>query len=229
MKSFLFFAATMTALTACSLRPAPRPPVARYDLGDARFSESPAKQLPFVFVVHEPSAAAWLDTRDMHYRLEYEDGSRIRRYAGSRWAVSPLQLLGDLLRRRLALFAEKGAAVPDYGIEADYWLRPTIDEFSQVFDTPSASRGVVALRVVLLKGRNRSFHAQKSFRVEAPAPTPDAHGGVIALRTASAQACEAIVSWVAEETALASGAVRARPARSLLTASGRRPGTTPCR
>jgi cholesterol transport system auxiliary component len=206
MKSPVLFVVTITmALTACSLRPAPRPPVALYDLGDERIPESPTGRLPFVFVVHEPSAAAWIDTRDMHYRLEYEDASRLRRYAGSRWAISPLQLVGELLRQRLAQVAEKGAAVPDYGIEADYWLRPTIDEFSQVFDSPRSSRGVVALRVVLLKGRSRSFQAQKAFRVEISAPTPDAQGGVMALRTASAQACNAIVSWLAEETSIARG------------------------
>jgi cholesterol transport system auxiliary component len=207
MRSHALLIAAMTTMTTCSLRPTPRPPVARYDLGDARFAETPARQLPFIFVVHEPSAAAWIDTRDIHYRLEYEDASRLRRYASSRWAVSPLQLFGDLLRRRLALVAERGAAVPDFGIEADFWLRLTIDEFSQAFDSPRSSRGVVALRVVLLKGRSRSFHAQKAFRVEMPAPTPDAHGGVIALRTASAQACEEIVSWIAEETAPVSGSV----------------------
>jgi cholesterol transport system auxiliary component len=198
-------AASCVLALGCSLRPAPRPPVALYDLGDEPLSVPRDSSLPFVFVVHEPSAASWLDTRDMHYRLEYDDPTRLRRYASSRWSVSPLQLLGDLLRRRLSLVVAQGGAVPDYGIEADFWLRPILEEYSQVFDSPTSSRGVIALRVVLLQGRNRSFRAQHAFRVEIPAPTPDARGGVVALRAASVKASDAIVAWIVDETSRTSG------------------------
>jgi cholesterol transport system auxiliary component len=190
-------------LSACSLPLSPRPAVARYDLGAEPSSPPAAQPLACVIVVHEPSAPAWLDGRSIHYRLGYQEPARIRQYAGSQWALSPVQLLGDRLRHCMAAITKGGGVIPDYGIEADYWLRMQIEDFSQLFDTPQASRGVVQVSVVLLKGRRRAFLAQTSFERAVAAPTADARGGVAALTVASDQLTEDIVAWVAAQTTAA--------------------------
>jgi len=142
------------ALAACSLGPGPRAPLARYDLGAA--PAGPAREavrLPFLFIVHEASGPLWLDSGDMIYRLAYDEPERLRRYANSQWAVSPLTLVGERLRARLAARSERGGGLPDLGIPADYWVRVAVEEFGQVFDGPGVSRGVVRLRIVLVRAR----------------------------------------------------------------------------
>ncbi len=186
--------------SACSLPISRRAAVARYDLGAEPSSLPNAPGLACVIVVHEPTAPAWLDNRSIAYRLGYEEPARIRQYASNQWALSPVQLFGDRLRHRMASIT-KGGAIPDYGIEADYWLRVQLDDFSQLFETPHASRGLVRVSAVLLKGRRRAFLAQASFERAAVAPTADARGGVVALAAASDQLVEDVIAWVTGQVA----------------------------
>lgn len=189
--------------TGCSLRPAPRAPVAHYDLGPA----APASARPdealvrAVFVVHEPSGPLWLDGGDMTYRLAYDEPGRIRRYANSQWAVSPLGLLGDRLRVHLAVRTSRGGALPDLGLAADYSARVIVDELCQIFDSNSSSRGVVRLRVVLTRNRGQAFLAQRTFEATVPAASPDARGGVEALRLAVEASVAEAAGWLAETAA----------------------------
>jgi cholesterol transport system auxiliary component len=202
MKRRIGLALAAVLVSGCSLNLSPRLNVAYYDLGYERSPQEPsAPLLPFVLVVHEPAAPTWLDNRNMHYRQAYLDAAEVRHYANSQWILTPAQMIGQRLRARLAATSDRGGALPDYGIEADYWIRPTLDEFVQVFDSPSASKGAVQLRVVLLKGRRRSFVAQETFRVEIPAPTADARGGVTALEQASQTAVAAATRWVTAQLA----------------------------
>jgi cholesterol transport system auxiliary component len=200
----LFCALLTLLVAACSLRPAPRAPVGHYDLGPPAFATQGApSQTPLraVFVVPEPSGPIWLDGGDMTYRLAYDEPWRIRRYANSQWAVSPLSLLGERLRASLALRAERGGAVPDLGLSADYSTRVIVDELCQVFDSTSSSRGVVRFRVVLTRNRGNVFLAQRSFEAEAPAPSADARGGVEALRLAVDASVAQAAAWLAETAA----------------------------
>jgi cholesterol transport system auxiliary component len=181
----------------CSLGPAPRAPLARYDLGtppDPNVEQ--VGRMPFVFVVHEPTGPSWLDGGDMTYRLSYDEPERVRRYANSQWAISPLGLVAERLRKGLGARSERGGALPDIGIPADYWVRVTVEEFSQVFDAPGVARGVVRLRVVLTKGRAHAFVAQQGFFAQIAAGTPDARGGVVALKSALDDAVAQITAWI---------------------------------
>jgi len=184
-------------LLACSLRPAPRPPQAHFDFGLPETADERPPRIHATVVVPDPVAPAWIDSLDIHYRLAYDDGTQLRRYANSRWALSPVHLLSALLRGHLAAATERGAAVRDYGLESDYWLRLEIEEFSQVFDTPAASRGVVRVRVALIERRGRRLVAQRMFGAESPASASDARAGAAALAAASEGLVEQLVDWIA--------------------------------
>ena len=199
-------------LPACGLKPKPRPPTALYDLGSLQSGAPSAEpRIAQVVVVHEPIAPPWLDSRDMHYRLAYDEPTRLRRYGSARWALTPPQIFGTLLRTRLGEATEKGAAIRDFGLEADYRLLVELEEFNQVFDSEQQGRAVVRLKVALNERRARRLLAQKTFAAEAPCPSPNAQGGVEALRIASERAVADIVDWVAKMVAEATPAATSTP------------------
>jgi cholesterol transport system auxiliary component len=153
-------------------------------------------QLPFVFIVHEATGPTWLDSGDILYRLEYDEPQRLRHYANSRWAVSPLTLVGERLRAGLSMRCARAAAVPDLGIPADYRVRVTVEEFAQFFDSPTTSHVVVRLRLVLIKGRDHTFVGQNGFTAQVDAPSPDARGGVAALARALEDCSSQAANWI---------------------------------
>jgi len=189
----------MVGAAGCSLRPAPRAPVAAYDLEAA---PAPAPGVPpsldKVIVVYDPSAPNWLVGRQMRYRLAYDDPGRIRRYANSQWASSPIMAVGDGLRASLSARTKRGSAVPDYGQLADFWVRVQVERLEQVFDSRAASHGIVRLRVSVFRGRDRAFVGQQTFEGEAPAPTPDARGGVVAVSQSIDNAVEGAAAWIVD-------------------------------
>ncbi|MCS6762780.1 MAG: PqiC family protein [Candidatus Protistobacter heckmanni] len=58
-------------------------------------------------------------------------------------------------------------------------LRVELEEFSQAFDSPTASRGAISMRATVIKGR--TMLAQKAFSLSVPTETADAVGGAHAL------------------------------------------------
>lgn len=205
MKRFfllLMFAATLD-LTACASGPAPVNP-AYFDLGPvgAPLAAPAGAPLPVPLKV-AVDAPGWLDSASIYYRLPAGDGSQARAYANSRWLAPPPVLFADHLRVRLArqgkvLDAGDPVAVP--------LLKIDLNEFTQYFDGPSASHGVVLLRAsVFNKGQ---LAGQTTIRSERPAPSADAAGGAAALAAASTAAQDALVQWLA--TLPLAGAVNAR-------------------
>jgi cholesterol transport system auxiliary component len=190
--------ALLGMLSACGLKPAPQPPVAQYDFGSLEV-RTPAVQsrIAHVVVVQDPIAPPWLDSLDMHYRLAYDEPARLRRYASSRWALSPVQMVGNLLRTRMGEATERGAAIRDYGLESDYWVRIELEEFNQVFDSEQSGHAQVRLKVALDERAGRRLLAQRTFAADAACPSPDARGSVVALREASERAVADAVNWVA--------------------------------
>jgi cholesterol transport system auxiliary component len=191
--------ASLGFLSACGLKRAPRPPVASYDFGSLQTGPPAAEsRIAHVIVVQDPIAPLWIDSRDMHYRLAYDEPARLRRYASSRWALSPVQLVGTLLRTRMGEATERGAAIRDYGLESDYWVRVELEEFSQFFDTEQTGRALVRLKVALNERRGRRLLAQRTFAAEAACPSPNAQGAVAGLRVASERVVADVVDWVAK-------------------------------
>jgi cholesterol transport system auxiliary component len=77
-------------------------------------------------------------------------------------------------------------------------LRVELEEFSQVFASPTDSQGVLRLRCTLLQNTagGERLVAQRSFNVQRPAPTADAAGGVRALGAATDAAAQEIAAWL---------------------------------
>jgi cholesterol transport system auxiliary component len=85
----------------------------------------------------EIRAAYWFDSPSIEYRLLYDDPLKLRSYAASRWAGAPGLLLAQHLRQQLGLLDSSGRTA------VSCLLRLELQEFSQVFETPLLSRGVL--------------------------------------------------------------------------------------
>jgi len=154
-------------------------------------------------VLPDIEASGALDGTPVLYRLAYSDDHQLRAYAQSRWSAPAPQLVRQRLRQQLGrerpvLSLDESAALDRAGLGALYLLRLELEEFSQVFDTPERSRGVLRLRATLLattsSGEQRV--GQRSIAVEGVAPTPAASGGVRALTRAIDAAAADIDGWL---------------------------------
>jgi len=173
-------------LGGCLSQPsAPEP--ARYDLGIAPAGEATRVRMntnPAAVRVRA-TARSWLDHTAMHYRLAYVDDLRTLSYAYARWVAPPAELIAQRLRHRLAETGVIGSASPlDLDIE--------LEEYVQVFDTPTRSLGRVTVDVRL----SGASSGEASFTEEAAAPTPDAAGGVRALAAATDALVTRIIDWL---------------------------------
>lgn len=178
------------ALSGCFSQPR-QPEPAVYDLGIVagnKVVQSSVSAEPAVVRVRV-SAPSWLDNTAMHYRLLYEDELRMLTYAYARWAAPPAELLEQRLRQQLA---ERAAARP-LGSATVYLLHVELEEFVQVFETPSLSFARVTVRVRL----SGAATEDAAFSEQVAAPTPDAAGGVRALAAATGALSSRIIDWTA--------------------------------
>ena len=167
-----------------------------YDLGPALAPAAGAAPRGPALAIDRVESSAAIDGTNMIYRLVYQGaGQQPRPYAQARWTMSPPQLLTQRLREA---FAATRPVVEAGGGLAPLELRTELDEFAQIFDSPGSSHAVVQLRatVVAPGARAQRLLGQRTFRVIRPAPTPDAPGGVAALREASDEAVRQLVEWV---------------------------------
>lgn len=167
-----------------------------YDLGPPPVPAAAASAPAAAVAMDNVQSAVALDGTAIIYRLMYsEDGMQPRPYAHARWSMSPPQLLTQRLRQALA--ATRPVVEPGAGL-APLELRAELDEFAHVFASPDASEGVVRLRVTVFAPaqKNQRLLGQRSFAVRQPAPTPDAAGGVAALRAATDEAVAQVVQWL---------------------------------
>jgi cholesterol transport system auxiliary component len=176
----------------------PSPPVrpAVYDFGPGALTTSTATRptLPPI-VLQEVKAPPALDSAAVPYRLAYSDPQQLRPYAHARWSMPPAQLVQQRLRESLSLTR---AVVSPGESDVPLALRVELHEFSQLFDTPQASSGLVRLRATLIeiKGGADRLVAQQVFVVQRPAASADAPGGVRALMAATDAAIEEIGAWL---------------------------------
>lgn len=198
----------VVALAACSS--APVAPTALYDFGLAPSAGS-GTRLPTALRVAEVAGPGWMDGNAIYYRLAYAQGQRTDAYANSRWVESPVNLFDARLRNAAAA---RGQVVGYAGQDVPM-LRVELVDFSQVFDQPGASRGVVRLRATVFK--SREVVDQRVVQADVPAPSADAAGGVAALTQASDRAIGEVLDWVAglplaarNPTAASQPAVRSR-------------------
>jgi cholesterol transport system auxiliary component len=186
---------SLSVLAACAIAPQSRDGMASYDFGPIRPEKEANPRLQHDLVVAGVSAPAWMDNSGMYYRLAYQDATRPRAYARSRWVMPPAALLGQRLRASLARANKAGVFAPADGVRTEYTLRLELEEFSQVFDTADKSRAVVLLRASLI--RQRGLVVQRGFGIERACATPDAEGGVLAMIAASDEAGNSLIDWLA--------------------------------
>lgn len=175
-----------------------------YDFGPGPLTTAPSDRrapLPALLLA-EVQASPALSGNAMLYRLLYADAQQLQPYTLARWSMPP----ADLLRQRLAdtLGQRRTLLGPDAvlatGTASPATLRLTLEEFSQLFDSPQQSRGLLRLRATLSQGGpgGEQVLAQRSIIVQRPAPSADAPGGVRALRAATEAAAEELLAWLAQ-------------------------------
>ena len=174
-------------LAGCAGSTRNQPPAAVYDFGLP--IERLAEDHRWSSVALEIRAPYWLDSPAIDYRLLYENPLKLRSYATSRWAGAPALLLSQRLRQQLGFAGVTGH------LAVRCLLRLEVQEFSQVFITPQSSRAVLQVNANLLDARQRLL-AESQVASEQPAPTVDAHGGVIALAAASEDLGRQLAGWL---------------------------------
>jgi cholesterol transport system auxiliary component len=189
------FCLSIVLLGGCSALPDRPVRPAVYDFGPGLVVKpAPAENLPPLLLADIDAPAA-VDGTAVLFRLAYADVQQLRPYAQARWSMPPAQLVRQRLRDQLS--QQRVVLNPAEG-PAAFILRLELEEFTQVFEAPDRSVGLVRLRATLLEstgGRERLV-AQRRFTVERPAPSPDAAGGVRALTAATDAAVDEIAQWL---------------------------------
>jgi cholesterol transport system auxiliary component len=169
-------------------------PQALFDLGPLPAAHRIAGLNPIG--VANPSAPAWLDNREMYYRLNYANDRQLHQYANSRWSMPPIQLFEQRLKARIAQAGGTVLSASEGAGNIPLSLHIEAEDFTQTFDSPAHSSGQIALRASVFNGR--SLLAQKTFSGHADAPTPDASGGAKSLSDASDAVIADILQWLTE-------------------------------
>jgi len=193
--------ASLALLAACGSVPKAAPGYASHDFGPFDKGVVRAAVLPIRHV--EVVSAPWLASTAMQYRLLYAQPTRRQSFLENRWAAPPAQLV-ELAARR-AIRADS-AGMPAGACR----LRIELDEFAQLFDSEASSRGVVEARVALLAPRGDQLIALRSFSVSWPAPSPNAVGGVVALREGVGAMSREVLDWLEALAAQAGSGLAAR-------------------
>jgi cholesterol transport system auxiliary component len=149
-----------------------------------------------------------LDSSAVLYRLAYTDAQQLKAYAQARWSMTPAQLVRQRLREHLgqrrALLSPGDSGTFDAAnptiTQPPLTLRIELEEFSQLFETPDSSVGLLRLRATLMRPSptGEKAVAQRSVIVRRPAPTADAPGGVRALTAATDAAIQELGLWLQE-------------------------------
>lgn len=169
---------------------------AQYDFGPAAAPAARAGTPPALpaIIVADVAGPASLDTERMQYRLLYADARQSRPYAYNQWTSTPLQLLTQRIKTRIAQSGVKVLSATDAAASITL-LRMEADDFSQNFSSASQSSGDISLRASLF--RNHRLVDQRTFRRSSPAPSADAAGGARALADATDALSEDILAWLA--------------------------------
>lgn len=155
--------------------------------------------------VAEIEAPPALDSTAVLYRLAYANVQQLQPYAMARWSMTPAQLIRQRLRERLgqrrALLspdASLASAASAPGGTPPLTLHLELEEFSQLFEAPSQSVGLLRLRATMVQASpgGEKLLAQRSVIVQRPAPTADAPGGVHALTAATGAAVQELEQWL---------------------------------
>ena len=203
---------------------ASHPPPKQYDFGDFTALRTATAVRPVTsalsakLVIRAVTEPSWLRTRDIFYRLDYAAPSSPRRYAMSQWVATPGELVTLRLRDAVAS-ANAGYTLTASSGSGGYLLQANLEEFAQAFTEPAKSHCIVQLRVSLWKSADQ-ITAQRIFRIEMPAQTPDASGAATCLASAVNLDVDKIIQWLSDEVS----GTHANDATALVEMPGYRPG-----
>ena len=193
LAAVLAAAAGAALLSGCSTSSG-APKNTMFDFGPAAISAPPAAPPIGTLVVTDVTGSAAFDNERMYYRLNYADALQSRAYTNSRWGATPLQLITQRLKTRIA---QTGAKVltPTDASNGVAILRSEIDDFTHSFDSASQSYGQLVLRASLFN--QHKLVDQKTFSRKIPAASADAAGGARALAAATDAVAADINAWLA--------------------------------
>lgn len=204
-RPFIALAAVAALLLAGCAGPDRPQRLTQYDFGPGAVAPQPANRMAMLPAVAlaDVDAGGSLDGSAMLYRLAYADGNQLRPYAQARWTSPPAQLVRQRLREQMALRRPvlnmgEGPAINRTGGQAPLVLRLELEEFSQLFESPDQSSGVLRLRATAAENTpsGEKLLGQRAVVIQRPAPTPDAPGGVRALVAATDAAAEELSQWL---------------------------------
>lgn len=165
-----------------------------FDFGPALASGAPAGAAIGAVVVTDVTGSAALDSERMYYRLNYADPLQARAYAHSRWSATPLQLITQRLKTRIAQSGAKALNATDAAAGVPI-LRVEIDDFSHSFASATQSEGQVVLRASLFT--EHKLIDQKTFTRTTSASAANAAGGAQALAASTDAIAADMVNWLA--------------------------------
>lgn len=200
---------TALMLSACAVLDKPVQP-AVYDFGPgaltvpvAAYPETPKASKARTLMLAEVDAPTALDNTGVMYRLAYADDQQLRPYALARWSMPPAQLVRQRLRDRLSqggavLNASDGVGLGKTDAGWPLLLRLELEEFSQRFDSPQSSTGLVKLRAALVEtsAGTEKLLGQRVFVTQRPSASADAAGGVRAMTGAVDSLAGELDQWV---------------------------------
>lgn len=188
----LLCAATLLLSACASNSGAPRN--VQFDFGPATPGAPGAHSTIMALVVTDVTGPSVFDSERMYYRLNYADPLQALAYNQSRWASTPLQMLTQRLKSRIAQTGTKVLTATDAS-NGVLILRSEIDEFTHSFDSATASYGQVVLRVSLLN--QHKLVDQETFSRKVAAASADAGGGARALAAATDGVAADLNAWLA--------------------------------
>jgi cholesterol transport system auxiliary component len=169
-----------------------------YDFGSSAnpvTATSAAQAVPAIVVTDVTGNAAF-DNERMFYRLNYADPLQARSYANSRWSSTPLQMLTQRFKSRVAQAGVKVLSATDASAGVPL-LRIDVDDFTHTFDSTTRSYGQLVLRASLFQGR--SLVDQRTFSRKIDAGSADAGGGARALAQAADAVSADMIGWLATQ------------------------------
>ena len=169
-----------------------------YDFGSSAepvAATGAAAAVPAVVVTDVTGNAAF-DNERMFYRLNYADPLQARSYANSRWSATPLQMLTQRFKSRMAQAGVKVLSATDASNGVPL-LRIDVDDFTHTFDSTTSSYGQLVLRASLFQGH--TLVDQRTFNRKVGAASADAAGGARALAQASDAVSADMIVWLATQ------------------------------
>jgi ABC-type uncharacterized transport system auxiliary subunit len=166
--------------------------IAVYDFGLSVPSESPREnpsdnnlQIVSRVFLEEPVAVESLQHNKIRYRLNYQNPLRVFYYTESVWAAAPAELFSSKLSKMVNV-----AKTP-----MTCSLKLKVEAFDHVFQTPSASEGLVQLSVSLIEKKSKKIISSQLITESVASTSANAQGGTAALQQASENVLKKVINW----------------------------------